>query len=344
MKMRIVAAAVTMAAVLAGVGAAQAGAPVDEPLVGAFDNLSRNNAWTLASQVSVKFDDNHPQSLEIVGDKIWMSSVEIITRTDKAPCTANPADPICGGSDRTPGEGRAHLYVMDMQGNLEKDIILPNVGNSYHPGGLDVSGDTVYVPVAEYRPNSNAVVYKVDTKSFAVTEMFDVKDHVGGVIYDESTGHLVGQSWGSRRFYDWKTDGTQVDKWLNEHHFLDYQDCEYVKARRALCSGVTGLPAPKGSTASYELGGFVLTRLTRPERSRGDAQPAVIEHEVPLQLWSDFGHNLTRNPTDLAVSGDTLTLTAVPDDSNEQPAGSVCAATLTCSMIYVYKTKVTPLS
>ena len=43
---------------------------------------------------------------------------------------------------RTPGKGVGHLFVMDRQGHLQKDIVLGD-GDMYHPGGIDFDGRNV---------------------------------------------------------------------------------------------------------------------------------------------------------------------------------------------------------
>ena len=238
--------------------------------------------------------------MEVVGDRIYLSSVEIIEPTEKYP---EPVD----GYDRSPGKGVGHLFVLEKDGTLVEDVVLGE-GDMYHPGGLDVDQHgNIWLPVAEYRPDSRAIVYKVDPETFEAQKMFTVDDHVGGVVRDQETGRLVGQSWGSRRFYEWTTAGRQKGRWLNDSHVVDYQDCEYVAARKALCSGIAALPAQPGASTPYELGGFALLDL----RTRS------ILHEVPTQLWSTAGHVVTRNPTDLDAAGNHLTMYAAPDDFGE---------------------------
>ena len=160
---------------------------------------------------------------------------------------------------------------------------------------------------AEYRPDSEAIIYRVDPVDFGVKKLFTVDDHVGGVVRDQGTGRLVGQSWGSRRFYEWTLDGRQQARWLNDSHFVDYQDCEYVDSRKTLCSGIAGLPAQPGASTGYELGGFALL----------DLRTRRVLHEVPVQLWSTAGHVITRNPTDIDATGGHLTMYAAPDDAGE---------------------------
>ena len=324
MNVRLAAVALAALSVLVGTTAASAlqqqepqHRATDDGLVSAFDDVSRGTAWMRTATIPLAFDTFHPQAMEVTEDRIYLSSVEIIEPTSRYP---QPID----GYDRTPGKGVGHLFVLDRQGNLLRDIVLGE-GDSYHPGGLDVADGYVYLPVAEYRPSSAAIVYRVDTTTFEVEKLFTVDDHIGGVVLDQETGRLVGQSWGSRRFYDWTLDGRQKLSWLNENHFLDYQDCEYVSTRKTLCSGVTGLPARPGTTLGYELGGFAMIDLADEHR---------ILHEVPVQLWSTAGHVVTRNPTDLDAEGSHLTLYAAPDDADEG-AGT---------QILVYEADVAPLS
>ena len=290
-------------AILAGSGLAAAlpGAPrrADEPLAKTFENVSRSTVWKKTGSMRLDFNTHHPQAMEVVGDRIYMSSVEIIEPTVRYP---TPVD----GYDRTPGKGVGHLFVLDSDGTLLKDIVLGE-GNAYHPGGLDVDGDDIWIPVAEYRPDSAAIVYRVDATTFEVEKQFTVDDHVGGVVMNQRTGRLVGQSWGSRRFYEWTASGKEKDFWLNDSHFIDYQDCEYVASSKALCSGIAGLPAQPGAATGYELGGFALL----------DLDTHAILHEVPTQLWSTAGHVVTRNPTDIDADGSHLTMYAAPDDFGE---------------------------
>jgi hypothetical protein len=68
----------------------------------------------------------------------------------------------------------------------------------------------VWVPVAEYRPGSRSIVYRLDPKSLQVTEAFRVDDHVGGVVRDPRTNRVHGVSWGSRTEYTWTPAGRET--------------------------------------------------------------------------------------------------------------------------------------
>ncbi|ONH59908.1 hypothetical protein CcI49_14425 [Frankia sp. CcI49] len=269
----------------------------DDPATVAFAATTRSTSWTQVQKISLRFPTYHPQGLALVGDKIFLSTVEILEAPVRYPA---PVD----GYDRTPGRGVGHVLVLDRQGTLLKDVTLGE-GTVYHPGGIDFDGTSVWVPVAEYRPNSKAIVYRLDPRTYRVAEAFRVNDHVGGVVRDRETGIVHGVSWGSRTLYAWSANGRQLTRQANEDHMLDYQDCDYAGAGKQICGGVTGLATATGG--SYELGGIALR----------DLSDNAILHEVPFSRFSSAGHVVTRNPVALERTGNTLRLFTAPDDGEE---------------------------
>jgi len=276
-------------------------APADhgpnEPLVPAFKDLDRTTPWELVDRIALKFPTYHPQGFALVGNRIFMSTVEIIEAPVKYDVPQN-------GFDRTPGEGVGHVLVLTRDGELLKDITLGK-GHMYHPGGIDFDGHNVWIPVAQYRPDSRGIVYTVDPTTFEVRKRFSYEDHIGGVVHSSETGDVHGVSWGSRRVFRWDTSGQLEDLSANRSHFIDYQDCAYVRVGKQICSGVTELPTADGG--KYELGGLALLNLETDK----------ILHEVPFQYFSAAGHVATRNPVALEVDGDTVRLLAAPDDGAE---------------------------
>ena len=245
--------------------------------------------WQQTSKLKLNFPTFHTEGIAYSQDHIFLSAVQIIEPTVKFPTPQN-------GFDRTPGKGIGHLFVMDKAGNLQKDIILGE-GDMYHPGGIDFDGTNVWVPVAQYRPNSSAIIYRVDANTLDVHKQFEVKDHFGGIVMDKQTGHLVGNTWGSRRFAEWDLQGKQLSTWENPNYFIDYQDCQYVPNSKMLCGGITNLPqtpAAGGTGATYELGGMAMIDL----KSRS------VIRDVPFQQWSTAGHVATRNPFKMTADGE----------------------------------------
>jgi hypothetical protein len=267
--------------------------------------VTRSTVWTQLSKLKLDFPTYHPEGLVVTRDRFYLSSTQIIEPPQLYP---TPID----GFDRSPGKGVGHLFVIDRAGKLLKDIVLGH-GIVYHPGGIDLYRNHLWVPVAQYRPGSSAEIDHVDLRTLKVTRRFSVKDHIGGIVYDASTGHLVGNTWGSRTFYEWTTSGRQLRTWKNPENLIDFQDCQYVPTAKMACAGVTNLPqtpAAGGISAIYELGGIALI----------DLRKRTVINEFPFQQWSDAGHVMTRNPLKLSAGGaggKVLTLWAAPDNGEE---------------------------
>ena len=266
------------------------------------EKLTRESAWTLVRSVPIGFPTHHPQGLVKIGDTFFVSSVEVRLRTKRFPAPVE-------GYDRDTGDGVGHLFKLDENGKLIASIELGE-GSIYHPGGIDYDGRSIWVPVAEYRPNSRSIVYRVDPESMKAAEVFRFADHIGAIVHDTDDRALHGVSWGSRRFYRWplradrvENAGTRPDtlRRLNPSHYVDYQDCKYVGGRQMLCAGVTDL-RPRG--AAVRLGGLELIDL-RTGRPR---------HQVPVLLWTAGGVAMTQNPTWLERTPGGLRAYFLPED------------------------------
>jgi hypothetical protein len=267
--------------------------------------LTRDSSWKLVASVPIRFVTHHPQGMVKIGQTLYVSSVEIKVPTRRLPL---PVD----GHDRDTGDGVGHLFKIDMAGNLIADLRLGEE-TIYHPGGIDYDGKNIWVPVAEYRPNSRSIVYRIDPESMKATEAFRFADHIGGIVHDTDDNTLHGVSWGSRRFYRWTlsndgkvTNATTPPEKLrtwNTSHYLDYQDCKYVVRDRMLCTGVTELrQAP--AAQPFRLGGIDLVDLH-------DGRPL---HQVPVLLWTSGGLDMTHNPVWIEPSATGLRAYFMPED------------------------------
>ncbi|WP_221568026.1 DUF6454 family protein [Alkalihalobacillus sp. TS-13] len=258
-----------------------------------FSNLSRDTDWKKVEELDLDFNIHHPQGMAKIGDRFYISSVEIIEKPEKY---EEPKD----GYDRSAGKGVGHLFIVDEKGNLIEDLKLGE-GDMYHPGGIAIDGKSIWVPVAEYRPDSKSLIYKINPESKKIEEAFEVDDHIGGVVSDEMNNKLYGVNWGSRDFYEWNENGKQKAIKENPSHFIDYQDCEGVDENNLLCSGIAELP---NGDDVYELGGLALL----------DRKSKEIKHEIPITQRSPQNHTITRNPVFVEKTKDSLKLFAVPDD------------------------------
>jgi hypothetical protein len=279
--------------------------------------LSRGTQWKPVSAVPINFLTHHPQGMVKIGDTLFVSSVEIKEPTKRFP---QPVD----GYDRDTGAGVGHLFKIDMKGNLIADITLGE-GTIYHPGGIDFDGKHIWVPVAEYRPNSRSIVYRVDPETMKAEEMFRFPDHVGGVVHNTDDKSLHGVSWGSRRFYRWSLDDSgkptnanespEKLRALNTSHYLDYQDCKYAGKSRMLCSGVTEMRVTP-EAAPFRLGGLDLVNLA-------DGRPIF---QTPVLLWTASGFDMTHNPVWMETSDAGIRGYFMPEDDK--------------STLYIYETEV----
>ncbi len=301
-----------------GAASAASAADMDRNVVAErVTKLSRGTQWKPVTAVPINFLTHHPQGMVKIGDTLFVSSVEIKTPTKRFP---QPVD----GYDRDTGAGVGHLFKIDMKGNLIADITLGE-GSIYHPGGIDYDGRHLWVPVAEYRPNSRSIVYRVDPETMKAEEVFRFADHVGGLVRDTDNNTLHGVSWGSRRFYRWPlgADGkpTNADvapeqlRKLNTSHYLDYQDCKYVGGHRMLCSGVTEMRVTPDASP-FRLGGLDLVSLS-------DGRPLF---QTPVLVWTASGLDMTHNPVWIEPNEAGLRGYFMPEDDK--------------SVLYIYEAEV----
>ncbi len=267
--------------------------------------LTRESPWTRVASVPLTFSAHHPQGLVKIGDTFFLSSVEVEVPARRLRAPA-------GGYDRDPGEGVGHLFKFDSAGRLLADLRLGD-GTMYHPGGLDYDGIYLWVSVAEYRPNSRSIVYRVDPGSMKATETLRFADHIGAIVHNTDDHSLHGVSWGSRRFYRWTlaADATVTNvgvapeqlRTLNPSHYVDYQDCKYGGRHRMLCTGVAELRQTR-EAPPFRLGGLDLIDLR-------DGRPV---HQVPVPLWTPAGLDMTHNPVWLEPTAAGLRGYFIPED------------------------------
>ncbi len=277
----------------------------DPALNGLVQTLTRATPWQQTAAVKLQFPTFHPQGMLKIGEAFFVSSVDI-----RKPTTRYPA--LQDGYDRDTVEGVGHLFKFDAQGKLLADITLGE-GAIYHPGGIDFDGKDIWVPVAEYRPNSQSIIYKVDPETMKATEVFRFKDHVGGIVHNTDDKSLHGVSWGSRRFYAWPLDTAgkvtnastppEQLRVTNPALYIDYQDCHFIGMSRMLCSGLNNYRATKDGPV-FRLGGFEIVNLK-------DNRPVF---QVPIELWSPSGLPMTQNPFWVEPTGQGVRAYFIPDD------------------------------
>lgn len=255
-----------------------------------FKQIGDTTTWKLTGTLALDFPAHHPQGMVKIGPHFFVSSVEVLNRGE--------------------GKGIGHLFKFDSTGSLLAHVTLGE-GSLYHPGGIDYDGEYLWVPVAEYRPSSRSVVYKVRPETLAYTEVLRFDDHLGGIVHDPVSNSLHAISWGSRYYYDWKLNergqllepiGLPTEtRRINPAFYIDYQDCHYVGNHQMLCGG---LKTYKNGGASFSLGGLDLVDLP-------SHRPI---HQVPVLLRSPSGRPMTQNPFWLENTPTGVRFYFIPDD------------------------------
>lgn len=268
--------------------------------------LTRGSAWKQVAAIAVDFPTFHPQGMVKIGDDFFFSSVDIRVPTKRYP-------QLQDGYDRDTGEGVGYLFKMDKTGKLLAKVQLGE-GAIYHPGGIDFDGRHVWVPTAEYRPNSASIVYRVDPQTMKAEEMFRFKDHVGGIVHNTDDKSLHGVSWGSRRLYAWPIDSAgkptnlaqspEQLRVMNRALYIDYQDCHYIGGSKMLCSGLNNYRVSPEAPV-FRLGGIEIV----------DLKTNRAIWQGPVELWSPIsGLPMTQNPFWIEPMVNGLRAYFMPDD------------------------------
>ncbi len=264
-----------------------------------FTALTKNTLYDLVGEIEVKFDTYHTQGIIQIGAYYYLSSVEVTEARRRL------EQPDEQGYYRTPGKGIGHLFKIDADGNLVKDLVLVD-GGLYHPSGIDFDGTHIWISLAAYRPHTAAKIYKVDVDQMKAEEMFSVPDHIGGLVYDREADLLYGLSWGSRTIYCWTPNGAELYRYDNPSHYVDFQDAKYVGANMMLASGMNNFDFGAGGQKDIrEFGGLALIELATGK----------IVHEVPVTVYQGEGTVISHNPMDVKLRDGKLTFYFAPEDN-----------------------------
>lgn len=153
----------------------------------------------------------HVQGVDLDAEHIWVTSVDIANR-------------------------RGYLHQFNRRtAKLERQVELSD-GPRFHPGGFSVAGDSIWVPVAEYRPNSSAVLLELDKRTLAVKRKIEVADHIGCVAVTKDG--LIAGNWSSRKLYVFDGKGRQV-RTIDNPSANQFQDIKFVKGELVGSGNIT---------------------------------------------------------------------------------------------------------
>jgi len=156
----------------------------------------------------------HVQGVDLDSRHIWVTSVDLANH-------------------------RGYLHQFDRRsGALLRRLDLTD-GPRYHPGGLSLHGGSIWVAVAEMRPDSSATLEEIDTNSLQIRRKIPVADHLGCVAVSGNT--LIAGNWDSRllRIFDLPS-GKQL-RVVPNPFATAYQDIKLVGDRLVASGTVTPL-------------------------------------------------------------------------------------------------------
>lgn len=225
-------------------------AAAPDPFNGGIEQAQPQGALKLDGQLF------HVQGLEVAGQHIWVTSVDQANRTA-----------WLHQFDRATGKFLRRLEVSD--------------GARYHPGGISISGGSIWVPVAEYRPDSTSVLIEIDAETMSIRRKIAVADHLGCVAASGRT--LVAGNWNSRLLYIFDLAKDAPPRVVPNPSSTQYQDMKFVggqlvaggsqtlwsgaidwidwpslKIARSLRSGAVGVIRPFGRGGAYTGEGMAL--------------------------------------------------------------------------------------
>ena len=165
-------------------------------IVRAADPISLRVArdWPLA------IDTHHVQGLAVSDDFYWVSSVDKQAR-------------------------QGWLYRIDRKTLQVVEQRQLADGARFHPGGIQLVGQTLWLPLAEYRANSTSLVLRLNALTLATEKEFAIDDHLGAIAAD-GRGTLYAANWDSRQIRVLNEEG-QIRETVDSPTGVAYQDFEW---------------------------------------------------------------------------------------------------------------------
>ncbi len=145
---------------------------------------------------------------------------------------------------------------------------------------MAADGESIWIPVAEYKAHSSAIIQKRNKKTLAVEFQFSAPDHIGCIAVTPE--FVIGGNWDSREFYFWDHGGKLIRKVLNETG-NNYQDMKF-QAGGIVASG--GLADHSGAVDWLEFPSMrLLRRVIAGKTDRGMSLTREAMTVFRDQLW-----------------------------------------------------------
>lgn len=155
--------------------------------------------WKAERVIPLAAPLHHVQGIDVEQDRLWVSSVDAKS-------------------------GKGYLSLLDTRtGKLLRQVEVQH-GKRIHPGGLQLDGDSVWLPVAEYDRDGPTTMQRRNKRTLALERSFEVSDHIGCVAAGPNI--LMGGNWDSKSIYSWAKDGRQLAKSPNPGR-ISFQDLKW---------------------------------------------------------------------------------------------------------------------
>jgi len=157
----------------------------------------------------------HVQGIDLDDSRLWVTSVDAKSR-------------------------KGYLHEFSIPGGELLRSVEVQDGARFHPGGIATDSVSIYVPVAEYRRSSTAVIQRRGKRTLALEAQFEVNDHIGCIAVSGDT--LIGGNWDSLELYFWDRAGVLKRKVPNPtgNGFQDIKVVEGVLVASGLLKDRTG--------------------------------------------------------------------------------------------------------
>lgn len=220
--------------------------------------------WRLARILTLQGPANHVQGIDFDSRVAWVTSVDSANRKG-----------YLREFSLTSGEMLRAMEIQDQE--------------RFHPGGISAEGESLWIPVAEYRANSTSVIQKRSKNTLALEISFAVPDHIGCIAI--TPDFLIGGNWDSREFYVWDHLGKLIRKVPSTSQNA-YQDIKFE-------------------------GGFLVASGTLPDHSGAiDWIELPSFHLVRRVKFGNTGHQVPYTREGMAIRGPQLLL--LPEDDSSR--------------------------
>lgn len=179
-------------------------------------------ALPLLRVVLLEGETHHVQGLVVDGGRVYLTSVDAAAR-------------------------KGFLFEYELATGRRLRAVEVQTASMIHPGGMDDDGDSLWIPVAEYRPGSRSVIQRRSKATLELLGAFEVTDHIGALaVLPEG---LLLANWDARQFYLYTREGKLVWTRANPNS-TRYQD---MKRRYGaiVASGLRGRGAAAAAVVEW---------------------------------------------------------------------------------------------